>query len=396
MTRQRLNLLNVHEATELLGISRATFDRWRKHKNLPYTKIGKEILVDKSALEKWIQIQGHAGEPQDSAASERIVTIGYQSGAALLWSSLIMKKLGWFEEELRKVSPSRSYQVRWVNAPSGIELVEELIAGRVQIASVGDFPMAAAHALSGILPGFKPLLLAFDGKAGDGNGISLVVPSGRGASHETIAPETVVPTVGQSSASYRLQEWMKESKLSFQPLPKRGMGDCMNSLLEGTAGAAMLWEPYLSWAQSLGACAPLAGGGIGADYLTGLMADSRWANAHEDVVIAYLKAHLRTHRYIRSHPAEAAAHVQDGSGFPASLVHRVLGGIRWDASVYSRDLLTLKQLGADHSGWPSIGAGTGASVPFCHYYLHEAAQALRLPLLPDVPLPGRWGDDWTY
>lgn len=51
MSMQQFNFISLQETLDLLGISRSTFDRWRKQKQLPYRKIGKEIWVDKQELE---------------------------------------------------------------------------------------------------------------------------------------------------------------------------------------------------------------------------------------------------------------------------------------------------------------------------------------------------------
>ena len=44
MSIQRFNFISLQEAIDLLGVSRSTFDRWRKLKQLPFVKIGKEDL----------------------------------------------------------------------------------------------------------------------------------------------------------------------------------------------------------------------------------------------------------------------------------------------------------------------------------------------------------------
>lgn len=155
-----------------IGVSRATIDRWRKDKKLPHIKIGKEIWVDKNKLQAWVHLHARAQEQEGtvktSSSSSRVITVGYQSGAALLWSTLVIKKLGLFEEELRGMAPSADFKVKWVNAPNGMELVEELIGGNLHIASIGDYPLMASRALSHVLPRFKPLFLAFDGKTRNG------------------------------------------------------------------------------------------------------------------------------------------------------------------------------------------------------------------------------------
>lgn len=390
MSRKRFELLTLQEAMDILGVSRATIDRWRKEKQLPHIKIGKEVWVEERKLREWVQLHAPRGAEEDRptrGTGRRTVTVGYQSGAALLWSTLIIKQLRLFEQELERISRSAVYEVRWVNASNGMELVEELIAGRVQIASVGDYPISASRELAQLLPRFRPLVLAFDGKAGNGGGISLVVaPGSRICSPEQLT-EVPISTVVHSSASYRLNEYMGTFGFHSSPVAHRKMGDCLSGLIEGSAEAAVLWEPYLSWAQLLGAGTPIVSSGSGEDYLTGLMTDGHWADGNEDAIIAYLKAHLRAHAFIRRQPEQAAELVHQASGFPVSVVSRVLPQIRWDASFYSRDLQTLHRVsGKRHEGGFS----------FQKRYLQEAVEALKLPILPDAPLPGMWSQEQIY
>ena len=60
MSQRHNHLLSLQEAMDLLGVSRATIDRWRRDKQLPHIKIGKEILVDKHKLDTWIQMHSRA------------------------------------------------------------------------------------------------------------------------------------------------------------------------------------------------------------------------------------------------------------------------------------------------------------------------------------------------
>jgi NitT/TauT family transport system substrate-binding protein len=175
----------------------------------------------------------------------------------------------------------------------------------------------------------------------------------------------------------------------------RQMGECLNGIVERSVGASVMWEPYLSWAQSLGAGIPLFDGGMGADYLTGLIADERWAQQHESIVIAYLKAHLRAHEFIRSEPLQAALLVSQASGFPGQIVAQAMSKVRWDASLYSRDLQTLRQIEPDELFKPTGMSSVDVPISVNKQYLQVAAEALKLPMLPDL-LPGEWSSEVIY
>ncbi|MDF2663998.1 MAG: hypothetical protein K0Q94_6789, partial [Paenibacillus sp.] len=120
------------------------------------------------------------------------------------------------------------------------------------------------------------------------------------------------------------------------------------------------------------------------------------AEGNEDIVIAYLKAHLRAHAFIRRQPERAAVLVNQASGFPVSVISLVLPQIRWDASFYSRDLQTLNRVSGRRERELQGGTAVGTGVAFQKRYLQEAAEALKLPILPDAPLPGEWSQEHIY
>jgi NitT/TauT family transport system substrate-binding protein len=166
------------------------------------------------------------------------------------------------------------------------------------------------------------------------------------------------------------------------------MSECMRGLAEGSVGAAVMWEPYISLAETIG-----AGKQIGDlesdDYLTGVVALSDWVRANEDAAVAYLKAHIRTHRFIRDNAHKAAQLIHSATGIPVQVAHRVISRVRWDAVPYTRDLQTLERLavsdGTDEGGKGLQGFSAEPS------YLLYAAGTLRLPPIGGSPLM----DDWS-
>jgi|GEM_PF-564460 len=400
LTNGPFQYITIHEAMNLLGVSRATIDRWRKEKSLPYIKIGKEILFDPEQIQDWI-VSHHSQQPHTHTSNDlsvpTIITIGYQTGSAQLWSPLVMKQLAFFEQELEITFPKRHFELRWVNAPNGMELVEELIAGRVHIASVGDYPISASWGLSQVLPRFKPIFLAFDGKSTSNNGISLVVPTGSKMNYIDQLKDEIFSAVSGSSSAYRLDLWKNQHSIQSETIVHRNMGDCLNDIVGRHIGASMLWEPYLSWSQHIGAGQRINGEGINSDYLTGLIADQQWVSQNEDIVICYLKAHLRAHQYIRQQSDQAAALIKNASGFPVEVVYQALTHIHWDASIYQKDVQTL--LGMKQSLAPlslTPYQGEQQRINFRSQYLQQAVESLKLPRLPDFPLLGDWSKDLMY
>ncbi|WP_159888186.1 helix-turn-helix domain-containing protein [Paenibacillus puerhi] len=401
MSNQRADYLTLHDAMHRLGVSRSTFDRWRRMKQLPYIKIGKEIWIDPAELERWVKyhasgvpyshIRSSSGSIGSLRPEAETITVGYQSGAAHTWTALLMKELGWFEEELAKLTGSPAVQVRWLDSTAnGPVLLKGLIGGSIQLASLGDYPMALGFGLSRLLPDFRPLLLAFDGKTAGGQGISLVLRRGltlRGASQLT---GLKLYSVAQSSGSRRISRLLQELGGGSGQLEHREMNESMAALVERQVDGCVLTEPYLSLVRQHGTGQVLFPEGIGGDYLTGLIVDESWALHHRPQVVAYLKAHLRVHLLMREEPARAAKLIARIKGLPASVVARIMEQVRWDAALYSKDLQTLERLYRENSYAEGHIGGMEGDIRYASDYLQQAAKALKLPLPVDQPFDGEW------
>lgn len=406
MIEKRLNLLSIHEAIDMLGVSRSTFDRWRKQKCLPFTKLGKEILIDKAELERWIK-QHSSGIPQPAVSvseaaahlnfhPSRTITVGYQSGYAHVWTAAIMKELGWFEEELGLILPDRVGDVRWVDAANGPELVKGMIGGHVQIASLGDYPIALSSSLAHLLPAFQSILLAFDGKSSRGHGISLVVRKGIHIREVSDISKLKMRTVAQSSSGYRLSKLLNAVGGSPNQIMHQDMGSTMAGIVHSQVECSVLVEPYLSLVQYHGTGQVLFQEELEDDYLTGIVADESWVGENREVVIAYLKAHLRVHELLRKEPSRAARIIAQMKGIPADLITRVVKKVRWDSALYEKDISTLKLLKQENARLEGGLFVHNDEIKYNSDYLEEAIQALKLPLPSASLLAGEWELEQIY
>lgn len=407
MSVQRFNLISLHEAVDLLGVSRSTFDRWRKLKQLPYVKIGKEILIDKEELEKWVRDHASsashavfaAGVASISAPQEQqVITIGYQSGTAHMWTSLLMKELGWLEEELALAHSGRTVRVEWFDAANGTVLLQGLIGGSVQIASLGDYPIVLSQSLRQTLPAFRPVLLAFDGKAPHGKGISLVIRKGLDIHDMSEICGWTLATVAQSSAGRRLSKLLQSLGSFEYHVVHKEMDESLSAIMKRQLAGSVMWEPYISLARHQRMGQIYFEEGMGEDYLTGVVAEENWVQHHQAETVAYLKAHLRVHGYMRKHPQAAAELVARVKRIPLNLAARIISEVRWDAAFYQKDMKALQLLHQENSDSNAIAMPSSFShaISFKIHYLQEAVRALRLPPLGSELLEGEWADEQLY
>ncbi|KRE75721.1 helix-turn-helix domain-containing protein [Paenibacillus sp. Soil750] len=405
MSMQRFNLIPLQEAIDLLGVSRSTFDRWRKLKQLPFVKIGKEILIDKKELEQWVRLHAvslqnpvfTAGASSTVSAQENpTLTVGYQSGTAHMWTSLIMKELGWLEEELAAANPSRVVQVKWFDGANGAVLLQGMVGGSIQIASLGDYPIVLGASLCQTFPAFKPVLIAFDGKTSGGQGISLILRKGLEPSDISEICGWSLTSAAQSSAGRRLSKLLQSLGGGGDQVIHKEMDESMAGIVKRKIAGCAMWEPYISLVNYHGVGNVLFQEGIGEDYLTGVVADEKWVHHHEGDTIAYLKAHLRVHAFIRNDPDAAAELISRIKGIPVEIAVAIMTKVRWDASFYTKDMNSLAQLYQENGAVHTPTLSKLQDTRWNGDYLQQAIKALKLPHLSGHPLEGDWSDEQLY
>ncbi|ALS25806.1 excisionase family DNA-binding domain-containing protein [Paenibacillus sp. 32O-W] len=396
MAAERPTWITLQQAMDLLGVSRSTIDRWRRNKQLPYIKIGKEVFFEPGRIMEWTRQFASAGPEKPSASPEPVtVGIGYQSKTALMWSPILIRALNLFDNELAKLRYRHPVRVEWYDADNGLELVEGMIAGRVNIASLGDYPIVVSQTIGSLLPSFRAVLLAFDGKSPGGRGISIALSPGVQIRRFADLSAVTVSTVVHSSAGYRLHKLIEESGASDWKVVHQEMGESWNGIVGRKIGASVMWEPYISLARYLGAGQLFYAEGIGEDYLTGVVAEGHWAERNSDIVCAYVKAHLKAHRWLRERPLESATIVARTTGLPLDVVLDIIRNVRWDAVPYNRDMDTLRRIAVHPVPFSSVQSLYAKDEK--HFdYLHDAVHALGLPPISSDLLRGDWVEEATY
>jgi excisionase family DNA binding protein len=49
------NLISVHQAAKLLGISRWTLESWKAKRKIPFVKLGGRCLFSPQDLQEWVE-----------------------------------------------------------------------------------------------------------------------------------------------------------------------------------------------------------------------------------------------------------------------------------------------------------------------------------------------------
>lgn len=389
MLKDQLHYMSIQEVMEHLDVSRSTIDRWRKHKRLPSIKIGKEIYFDKYEVQRWYREMVRTPRTSEEAASEPVLTIGYTAVSTHMWSPIVMKAFGLLDKELARIRPHDRIDIRWHRAKDGMELVKGLLAGHIHIATFGDYAFSVSQLLGRMMPDFHPVLLAGAGKSPPGSGFAFVVPRGVVLEHPSELATLPLATTTRTNSEYRLRKMLESYQLPELNIVHRTIEDSLESLRQGRLGATVMWEPYLSIARYERIGEPIFERELGSAFFAGVAAEKRWIRDHEDITVAYLKAHLHASRLFREQPQLAAPAVCKETGLPLEAVLRSIANIRWDAALYKKDLKLIEHV---DPVFPQSNHLTAAETDIAYsiHYLRIAAQELKLPVPPAAPIEGDW------
>ena len=233
---------------------------------------------------------------QTPVTTEKLkVVIGYQP-LTPTWGATIVTGAKLWKPYLPNLEVER------FDAMSGMPLVNNMLAQKIDIAYLGDMPA---------------IVLASKSAMEDTRFIALTDADHGGASVIYVAKDSGYRTVRDldgrvmsitfGSYTHRFAEFIEAAeKLKFKytgQLPEVGL----TSLQTGKVDGWSPWPPYGPIAQARGLTRPIVDGTkYHFDSLRGIVVTKTFLSAHPDVVIGWLRAELDAHRIMRERQEEAA------------------------------------------------------------------------------------------
>lgn len=82
------------------------------------------------------------GSAQAGDSSTVTVTVGYQSKTInTVTAGTLLRSLGYFEKQLNSLHDGHTYKVDWQDYATGAPITAQMTAGKIDIGSMGDFPL---------------------------------------------------------------------------------------------------------------------------------------------------------------------------------------------------------------------------------------------------------------
>ncbi|MEE1830624.1 ABC transporter substrate-binding protein [Streptomyces sp. SP17KL33] len=253
------------------------------------------------------------------------VTVGYQSKTInTVTAGTLLRSLGYFEDELNALGGKTTYKVDWQDYATGAPITAQMTAGKIDIGSMGDFPLLL-NAARGKQLGKPTRLVAATGYNLRG-GLNTIVtaPDSKLGTLADLKGRKVSTSVG-SAADGTLVRALKDAGLDAdKDIEKLNQQPAVGAS-SLTAGSADALSQFVAWPGLLTyqgkAKALYDGAQLELPTFHGVTAREDFAKQRPAVLEAFLRAQAKATDYLDEHPVEAAEKVADATGLPAEVVY---------------------------------------------------------------------------
>jgi NitT/TauT family transport system substrate-binding protein len=267
---------------------------------------------------------GCAGGPASPTVT---VDIGYQSKTInTINAGTLLRDRGTFEAKLAALGRTTgvTYDVHWLDFPSGPPLTAQMIADKVDIGSMGDYPILVNGSKTSEYPDARSQLVAITGYNLHGSLNQVVVPPDSPAHTLADLRGKVISTSLGSAAHGMVANAVSRSSMGLSDVrllnqdPSVGASALMNHQV--AALAQFVPWPQLMVFRNQGRLL-YDGGANNVPTFHAVVARQTYAQAHPEVMRAFLESVKVTSDYINQHPLAAAKRVGEITGIEPEVTY---------------------------------------------------------------------------
>ncbi|MGW1988339.1 ABC transporter substrate-binding protein [Streptomyces collinus] len=310
----------------------------------------KRTAVALAAATLLLPLSACGGNAEAGDGSTVTVTVGYQSRTInTVTAGTLLRSLGYFEKQLNALHDGRTYKVDWQDYATGAPITAQMTAGKIDIGSMGDFPLLI-NAARGKQLGKPTRLVSVTGyNLKGGLNTVVVAPDSRLTSLSGLKGKKVSTSVG-SAADGTLVRALQRAGID----PETGIQKLNQQPAVGasalSAGSADALSQFVAWPGLLAyqgkAKALYDGAQLNLPTFHGVTARADFAERRPAVLEAFLKAQAEATDYLDARPVDAAEKVAGATGLPAEVVYLYNGahGIStFDPAVKPKLVAALRQ-----------------------------------------------------
>ncbi|PTH88246.1 ABC transporter substrate-binding protein [Streptomyces sp. A244] len=303
-----------------------------------------------SAAALLLPLSACGGDAEAGSGSTVTVTVGYQSRTInTVTAGTLLRSLGSFEKQLNALHDGVHYKVDWQDYATGAPITAQMTAGKIDIGSMGDFPLLINAARGKQLNSPTRLVSVTGYNLRGGLNTIVTAPDSELTSLKDLKGRKVSTSVG-SAADGTLVRALQRAGID----PNGGIEKLNQQPSVGAsalaAGSTDALSQFVAWPGLLAfqgkAKAIYDGARLNLPTFHGVTAREDFAKERPAVLEAFLKAQAEATDYLNEHPVDAAEKVAKATGLPAEVVYLYNGdhGIAtFDPAIKPQLVSALKQ-----------------------------------------------------
>ena len=279
------------------------------------------------------------------------IGIGHQSLCTDTYSGgVTVKQLGLLDKHLPRTGKyaGAKYDVVWEDYTSGPPITNQMLAGKLDIGVMGDYPLLVNIARFQEMQSLKSIIVSMTGYNLQGAGNSIVVPADAPLYRfEDLKGKKVSVPFG-SAAHGMLLKALVDRGLSpdFFTLINQSPPIGATSIQEKRIDAHADFCPWGELLEFKGFGRKIFDGSqTGVAYLHGPVVRRDFADRHPEIVVAYLKAVVEANDWITRNPEEATTKQEQWTSIPKEVLYLYFGRggfLTLDATIKPRWVEVLK------------------------------------------------------
>ncbi|HET6357232.1 ABC transporter substrate-binding protein [Streptomyces sp.] len=255
------------------------------------------------------------------------VTVGYQSKTInTVTAGTLLRSLGYFERELaaRGKREGTTYKVKWQDYATGAPITAQMTAGKIDIGSMGDFPLLINAARGRQLNRPTKLVSVTGYNLRGGLNTIVTAPGSELASLNDLRGKKISTSVGSAADGTLVRALQRADIDPEKDIRKLNQQPAVGaSALQ--AGSTDALSQFVAWPGLLAfqgrAQALYDGAELNLPTFHGVTVREDFAKKRPAVLEDFLRAQAAATDYLNKQPVAAAESVAEGTGLPPEVVY---------------------------------------------------------------------------
>jgi sulfonate transport system substrate-binding protein len=255
------------------------------------------------------------------------ITIGHQSMCTDTYTAgIVVKELKLLEKRLAGVAKYKGakFDIRWSDYASGGPITNQMLANRLSIGVMGDYPLIVNGAKFQETKSLRSIYVAGTGYNLKGSGNAIVVPVNSGIySIDDLKGKSVSTPVG-SAAWGMLLKAMQDANLPTTAYSMKNQAPAVgaSNIATGRIDAHADFCPWSEIMEFRGTGRKIYDGSeTGVPYLHGVVVREDFAKQYPEIVVAFIEALYDAGEWIKADPMRAVELMEKWSGVEKEVLY---------------------------------------------------------------------------